>query len=153
VRQIRSLVVTGLVLLAASGAYAQGAGVRAGVSGDPTQFYGGAHYETSDIADHLRFRPNFEIGVGDDVTLFAFNVEFIYLVPLQPKRQRSEWSLYFGGGPALNLYHTDRDTDPGGGLNFLVGLQHVKGLFVELKVGALDSPGFKVGAGYTFFRR
>ena len=152
-RQIWTLAVASFVLLAASGAYAQGAGVRAGVSGDPTQFYGGAHYESSDIADHLRFRPNFEVGVGDDVTLFAFNVEFIYRIPLQRRRQPSEWTLYLGGGPALNLYHRSDDTDPGGGLNFLVGLQHVKGLFVEMKVGALDSPGFKVGAGYTFFRR
>jgi hypothetical protein len=137
-----------IMTLAGGDAFAQGAGVRAGVSGDPTQFYGGVHYESNEIVDRLRFRPNLEIGVGDDVTVIAINVEFAYRIPLD----RTVWSLYVGGGPALNLYRTSRDTDPGGGFNILIGLQHPRGFFTEFKVGALDSPGFKVGVGYTFGR-
>ena len=147
-RRFGALAVMAMMTLGTANAYAQGAGVRAGVSGDPTQFYGGVHYETNEIVDRLRFRPNLEIGVGDDVTIVAVNVEFAYRIPLD----RTVWALYVGGGPALNLYRTDRDTNPEGGLNFLVGLQHPRGFFTEVKVGALNSPGFKVGAGYTFGR-
>jgi hypothetical protein len=148
VRRIGGLAVLALVTLAAGNAHAQGAGVRAGVSGDPTQFYFGVHYETREIVDRLRFRPNLEIGVGDDVTLVAINIEFAYRIPLDG----TVWALYVGGGPAFNLYRRSGDTDPEGGFNILVGLQHPRGLFTEFKVGALDSPGFKVGVGYTFGR-
>ena len=46
-------------------------GVRAGVSGDPGQFYFGGHVETRPLIDKLTFRPNVEIGLGDDTTLVA----------------------------------------------------------------------------------
>jgi hypothetical protein len=125
-------------------------GVRAGVSGDPDQFYVGAHIDTQPIVDRLRFRPNVEVGFGNDVTLVAVNLEFAYVVPIR----RHPWSVYFGGGPAINFYRGegnhpgDSSTEPG--FNLLVGLAHTGGLFAELKVGALDSPGVKFGVGYTF---
>ena len=68
-----------------------------GVSGDPDQFFFGAHVETAPIIDHLTFRPNAEIGFGDDETLFAFNFEFAYWIPLK----NQPWRVYLGGGPAL----------------------------------------------------
>ena len=40
------------------------AGVRAGVSVDPDQFYFGGHIETTPLVDRLRFRPNVEVGVA-----------------------------------------------------------------------------------------
>lgn len=127
-------------------------GVRVGVSGDPDQFFFGAHVETSPIIDHLTFRPNAEIGVGDDQTLFAFNFEFAYWIPLK----NQPWRVYLGGGPALVIrsFHeghpNNGDSDVGGGLNFLLGIQHRKGLFAELKVGAIDSPSVKFAVGYVF---
>jgi hypothetical protein len=36
------------------------------------------------------------------------------------------------------------------GVNFLVGVEHRRGLFFEFKVGALDSPDVKLGVGWTF---
>ena len=62
-------------------AAAQDVGVRAGVSADPDQFYFGGHFETAPLVDRLHFRPNVEIGVGDNVTLVAVNVEFAYHFP------------------------------------------------------------------------
>lgn len=127
-------------------------GVRVGVSGDPDQFYFGAHVETSPIIDHLTFRPNAEIGVGDDLTLFAFNFEFAYWIPLK----NQPWRVYLGGGPALVIAspHTGNphgsDTDVGGGFNVMIGIQHRKGLFAEFKVGAIDSPSVKFAVGYVF---
>lgn len=134
--------------LPAERAEAQGVGLRAGVSADPDQFYVGVHYETDPLVDRLRFRPNVEIGVGDNVTLVALNFEFAYRAPLQ----RTAWSVYFGGGPSLNIYRSRRDTSPEGGFNILVGLAHRDGLFTELKIGAIDSPSVKFGVGYTFGR-
>lgn len=136
----------------AATAAAQGApGVRAGVSGDPDQLYIGGHYETAPLVDRLRFRPNVEAGFGDDVTLIAFNFEFTYGIPIKGE----PWALYVGGGPAINLYSFDRgnaddDTDTEPGLNFLFGVGHRNGFFAEFKVGAIDSPDFKFGIGYTF---
>src|SRR4029434_692614 len=84
-------------ILFAVPAAAQEAGVRAGVSADPDQFYCGGHFETAPLVDRLHFRPNVEIGVGDHVTLVAFNLEFAYHFPTG-----GHWFTYFGGGPALH---------------------------------------------------
>lgn len=145
----------GLLLLSllagAAPAAAQGAiGVRGGVSGDPSQFFVGVHYETAPFADRLRFRPNAEAGFGDDLTLIALNFEFTWDFPIR----RQPWAVYVGAGPAVNIYRWDRrgdsesNTEPG--LNFLFGIGHRDGFFGELKIGAIDSPEFKFAVGYTF---
>ncbi len=128
------------------------AGVRVGVSGDPDQFYFGGHVETSPLVDHLTFRPNAEIGFGDDETLVSLNFEFAYWIPLR----NQPWSVYVGGGPGLVIRsfdvppHGPDDSDTGGGFNFMIGLQHRRGLFTEFKVGAIDSPTVKFAVGYAF---
>jgi len=128
-------------------------GVRAGVSGDPDQFVFGGHLETDPLIERLTFRPNVEVGVGDDLTLVAVNLEFAYSIPLQ----NQPWRVYFGGGPALNLYSfgddhpgRDDDTELEGGFNIMLGLQHTRGLFTEFKVGVEDSPDVKFVVGYAF---
>lgn len=146
--RIWTMVVVVLLALSANRAQAQNVGVRAGVSADPDQFYAGVHYESADLIERLRFRPNIEIGFGDNVTLVAFNLEFAYRVPLQ----RTAWNMYIGGGPALDIRRANEDTRAGGGFNILIGLAHRGGLFTELKVGALKSPNVKFGVGYTFHK-
>ena len=126
-------------------AAAQELGVRAGVSANPDQFYFGGHAETAPLVGNLHFRPNLEVGIGDDTTLVAVNIEFAYHFP----SQRS-WHVYAGGGPALNFIRRGGDTDSEGGLNLLAGVQHARGLFAEFKVGTLDSPDVKLGVGYAF---
>ena len=67
------------LLLAAEPAHAQhGFGIRTGVSVDPDQFYFGAHVDAGPLVKSLWFRPNIEVGVGDDVTLIALNAELAY---------------------------------------------------------------------------
>jgi len=122
-------------------------GLRAGLSIDPDQFYVGGHLETNPIVEHLVFRPNAEIGFGDDVTLAAFNFEFVWKFP----RRRSDWGFYAGGGPAINFYQFDGpNDDTEAGFNFVGGLENRKGLFFEFKIGVDDSPDFKFGVGFTF---
>jgi hypothetical protein len=121
------------------------AGIRAGLSVDPDQFYFGGHVETPPLVDRLRFKPNVEIGIGNDITVVALNIEFAYVFP-----SRRAWNVYTGGGPALVIMDTREDTDSGGGFNLLVGAEHQSGLFTEIKVGFVDSPDFKIGVGYSF---
>jgi hypothetical protein len=139
--------------MAATPASAQqiAAGVQAGVSLDPDQVYFGGHVETSPLVERLRFRPNVEIGIGDDVTLIGINFEFTYSFTAN-----RPWNVYVGAGPAINVYDFDDEANLDGGseteagFNFLVGARHRNGLFFEMKVGAMDSPDLKFGVGYTF---
>jgi len=137
-----------VALLAAVPARAQGGlGVRGGLSVEPDQAYIGGHADLGPLVGRLWFRPNIEIGFGDDVTTVAFNGELAYWLP----RWKSGWRLYVGGGPALNLYDTEHGgSDARAGLNLLVGFAHKGGFFTEVKVGAFDSPDLKLGMGFTF---
>src|SRR5206468_3447792 len=84
----------------------------------------------------LWFRPNVEIGLGDDRTLFAFNAELAYWFPTH-----SPWRIYVGGGPALHIYHFDGGggSDTPAGLNLLLGFAHHAGFFAEAKLGGLHT--------------
>ena len=128
-------------------AVAQDAGLRGGLSVDPDQFYFGGHIETSPLVDRIHFRPNVEVGFGDDITLIGANMEFVYKFP-----NRRDWGLYAGGGPALNVYMFDNvdDSETDAGLNLLLGVENSRGLFFEFKMGLIDSPDFKFGVGWTF---
>lgn len=125
-------------------------GVRAGISADPEQFYFGAHVDLKEVTDRFWFRPNVELGVGDGLTLATFNGEFVYLLRVKSR----EWTPYVGGGPGLVIrsVHSGRseDTGAGPGFNFVGGVQQNRGLLAEIKVGAFDSPGFKLGIGWTW---
>jgi hypothetical protein len=145
-----------LWLMLPAGASAQGAsgqpsvGVRAGVSGSPDQFYIGGHYDTGYLFNRLSFRPNVEVGFGDNQTVVALNVEFAYWLPLGSRN----YSAYVGAGPALLVYRVDHpdgsSTDGKGGFNLLVGVAHRSGLFAELKAGLIDSPEVKFAVGYSW---
>ena len=134
-----------MLLILALPAAAQTVGLRAGVSIEPEQFYFGVHVQTPPIVDRLHFRPNLEIGLGNDTTIAAFNIEFAYMF-----RSEDAWNIYAGAGPGLNVLRQDNDTHAEPGFNVLVGVAHEDGLFVELKVGAFDSPRLKFGIGYAF---
>ncbi len=130
----------------AAPAHAQArAGIQGGVSIDPDQFFFGGHMETSPLVDRVRFRPNVDIGIGDDLTLVAINFDFTYAFTAN-----RPWNLYAGAGPAINWFFSDGASDAEAGFNFLIGAKHRDGLFFEVKIGAMDSPDLKFGVGYTF---
>lgn len=151
IRTASLAVAIGLLAVAPARAQAH-VGVRAGVSGDPDQFVFGAHVETEPLIEHVTFRPNLEVGVGNGVTVVAANLEFAYWIPIA----QHPWRLYAGAGPAavISSHHAGHGnggtTDVGGGFNVLLGIQHERGLFAELKVGAIDSPSVKFTVGYAF---
>lgn len=121
------------------------AGVQTGASLDPDQFFFGGHLRTAPLVDRVRFRPSADIGVGDNLTLIALNLDFTYGFT-----SRQPWSLYVGAGPAVNFYRFSGNTETQGGFNFIIGGQHRDGLFGEMKIGAMDSPNLKFMIGYTF---
>jgi len=142
-------VVTGFAALLANPVEAQVTpGVRAGLSLGPhdfDQFYFGGHIETSPLVERTHFRPNIEIGLGDDVTIVALNFEFVYRFP-----SRRPWHVFAGAGPALNVFDFEGGTETEGGFNFLIGAEHRDGLFFEFKIGVADSPDVKFGVGWAF---
>lgn len=132
-----------------------GTGVRGGVSVDPEQAFIGAHVEVGPLVDRLWFRPNLELGFGDNRATVAMNGEFAYWLALPD----TDWRLYAGAGPSIIIYRFDEDfrgrpvgdrTRARGGVNFLLGMGHPGGFFGEVKVGAIDSPRVKLTVGYTF---
>jgi hypothetical protein len=144
-RALPIVLAASFLFLSAPARAQSGFGVRTGYSVDPDQFYFGAHVGVGPLVSRLWFRPNVEIGFGDNVTTFALNAELAYWFST-----KSAWRPYIGGGPALNIYDFDAGSDTEGGLNFLFGVAHRGGFFGEIKVGAFDSPDFKIGFGYTF---
>lgn len=134
-----------------------GAGARVGVTSDPEQVHFGAHFNLGEIADRVRFQPNVEVGIGDDVTLVAINPEAMFLFTTE-----SLWVPYAGGGIGLNFYNWDSksglpsggDSDFEVGLNLLAGLERQlsPGLdcFFEMKFGVGDSPDVKLTTGLTW---
>ena len=136
-----------LAAISATPALAQDAGLRGGISIDPDQFYFGGHIETSPLVDRLHFRPNVEVGIGEDLMLIGANMEFVYKFP-----QRGGWGFYAGAGPALNVIMIEDvdDSNVEAGVNVLLGVESSRGLFFEFKLGVLDSPDYKFGVGYTW---
>lgn len=153
-RPIVTTVILILICLPWSVGAQQSVGVRAGVSADPDQFLFGGHLETGPLLERLVFRPNAEIGLGDDLIVIGLNFEFAFKIALDDQA----WTPYLGAGPAVNIIDRsdsgrrrgDGDTSVEGGFNILIGVEHDGGLFTELKVGALDSPDLKFIVGYAF---
>ena len=149
---LATLLLAGLSLTSPIDANAQESkGVRMGVSNSPGQIYFGGHVETTPLMQNFSFRPNAELGLGNDQYFMGFNLEFVYRIPIQGQPM----TAYLGAGPALNIRSRTnilgvRQTDLLGGFSFLVGMAHREGLFSELKLGAMDNPGFKFAVGYSF---
>ena len=134
----------------------RGIGPRLGLTMDPDQFHLGAHAEFGPFAQRGVFRPNVEIGFGNDITLVAVNLEGAYRF----NADWGAWTPYAGGGLGLNFISWDApagvdgsDTDLG--FNLLAGVEYDfstgKRLLLELKLGLADSPDVKITAGLTFF--
>jgi opacity protein-like surface antigen len=133
-------------------------GVRAGLSISPDQFVFGGQLSFRNLAPDVTFDPSLELGLGDDLTVIAFNLDVFYHMQLAG----SEWRPYAGGG--LGLVSVSRDDKPGVrddsdneiGLNAVLGFrvpthtgQH---WFTELRIGIGDLPDLKVVGGFSFGR-
>jgi hypothetical protein len=131
-----------------------GWGIRAGLSSDPDQVYGGVHLDLGELIEDVRFRPTVEIGFGDDQTVLQVLAEVHQVF--------SDFRVckpYFGGGLGLTYIsyddHREDDSDTEGSLNLIGGIETELGqemkLFFELKVGlANEDPEIKFGVGLSW---
>lgn len=130
-------------------------GLRAGYTDwkEVSQFHFGVHYLAGEFMPNIEFTPNVEIGVGDGATVVAVQADVAYQFTELVQRP---WGLYGGGCLAFNYVDVSEggsDTDlglsllAGGKYNFSSGRQGM----LEVRVGIMDSPSFKVTAGTTIF--
>lgn len=133
---------------------AAGWGPRLGLTIDPDQVHFGAHLDAGYLAEQLRFQPNFEMGIGNDLTIAAFNFDLLYLF----NSRLDAWRPYLGGGAAANIVDHERDRRDGSdleaGLNMVGGIERnlsSGGRFLtELRLGLIDTPDLKWTVGWTF---
>jgi hypothetical protein len=148
------MVLAGVILCPIPAVAQEGFGFRGGVTIDPEQGFAGMHYLAA-VADRLRLQPAAEVGFGSDLTLVTFRVDFTQWFELGA----SQWSLYVGGGPAVNILRYDDalaqlrggdSIDVDGGFDFALGFAHRDGVMLEIRVGSAGSPDLRFGVGYTF---
>jgi opacity protein-like surface antigen len=132
-----------------------GWGIRAGLSSDPDQVYGGVHFNLGEFTENVRFRPSVEVGFGDDRTLVQMAAEVHYVFS-----KFHSWKPYAGAGLGLTYVNYDNghpgdDSDTGGSLNAIGGveteLKQGMKLFFEFKLGlAHEDPDIKFGVGLSW---
>lgn len=158
---IRKIIMAGVLTLALVPALASaqtsagnGIGPRVGFSLDPDQILFGGQLTFSGIAPSLSFDPSLDIGLGDDLTTLALNLDLHYHF-----RTSTTWHPYAGGGATLNYvnydddrYDDESDTEAGGSL-IIGAVAPTRGgnrFFTELKFGLGDSADFKAMVGWNF---
>ena len=123
-------------------------GIRTGVALDPELVVIGAQGQIGPFFnENAWFRPNLEFDFGQVTDLVGFNFDGVYRLPVTQREGR--WTVFFGGGLALNISKegfnaenfagsSDQDvtfSDWGfdAGLNLLGGISMRNGAFVEIK--------------------
>jgi opacity protein-like surface antigen len=138
-----------------SGIHWDGWGVRAGLSSDPDQAYGGVHFNLGEFAKDVRFRPSTELGLGDELVVIQMLAEAHYVFS-----NFQVWKPYLGGGLGLTYVNYDND-HPGDDSETKVSLCPIGGIetmlnqgmkfFFELKLGLADEdPDIKCGIGLSW---
>ena len=142
----------------ASGAVGNEYGFRAGFSTSPDQLVIGGQMSIGEVAPHLSFDPNIELGFGDNTTLIAFNLDMHYHFTLN----NTSWRPYVGGGAGVNFIQYDVPPGVGGDNSvtkvagafiFGAGVPTKSGnrFFAELTFGLGDyAPDFKMLVGWNF---
>ena len=130
-------------------------GLRAGYTNweNYSQLHFGAHAKLGDIFPNVQLTPGVEIGLGDSLNLVTINGDMTYRFT---ELVSFPWELYGGGCLSLNYINPDEvESDFQLGLSVLLGLSKTLAggdeVMVETRLGILDSPGFKLTLGYTFF--
>lgn len=130
-------------------------GLRVGYTSwdDIGQMHFGAHAKLGDVFPNIQLVPGVEMGFGDDVTLLTMNGDLSYRFT---ELTSYPWEIYGGGSLSLNFIKPkDFDGDWQLGFSGLIGLNKALGngdeIMLETRLGILDSPGFKITLGYTFF--
>ena len=153
---LRAILLASILLLilpsstSADGLAYRGWGPRVGVSVNPDQLVVGFQLDLGELVKKLRFQPNVDIGYGDDA-LFVGG----YLGAYWYFQNDGSWDFYAGGD--LGVSWQDFDS---GGSDLDVAFNAVGGVetrlrsnnrfLIELKIGIVEEPDFKLMVGWTF---
>lgn len=128
----------------------RGWGLRVGGADGPDQVLAGFHLDLGQFAERVRFRPDLELGFGDDVDTLFVTAPVHYLF-----RVDSNVQPYAGGGLTAGWFDPD-----GGRRDFEIGLKATGGaewqrdngraFFLELELGFSDVHDAQIVAGWTF---
>ncbi len=117
------------------------------------QMHFGAHAKLGELFPNVELIPNLEMGFNNGYTIIMLNGDLAYKFT---ELTSTTYGLY--GGGSLSLNYLDHDLLEGNldlGLSALVGatrrLDNGDEVLGEIRLGILDSPGFKLTFGYTFF--
>jgi hypothetical protein len=142
-RGAASFLTAAVVLLSPALVYGQGFAVTGGANIDPDQMFVGGRYEWP-LVENVWFQPGVDAGFGSGATLLAIGFD----VTVRKALDRTPWTIYAGGGPALNRYRWDDHGDTQAGMNILGGLRHSNGIFTEFRAALADGPSFRFTIGY-----
>ena len=163
-RRIVLLLITlfAFTLPAAADMGLRGWGPRVGLASDPDQVLLGVHWDVGEFAPQVRFVPNVQLGVGDDVIVIEGTAPVHYVFGTTD----AGFAPYVGGGLAIAWIDVDRngqgngndfdedDSDVELGAKALGGMEwKLSGgshFFVELNLGIGDLHDFQAVAGWTF---
>jgi hypothetical protein len=144
----------------------RGWGPRVGLADDPDQAILGLHWDIGNVAEHLRFVPNFELGVGDDHLLLVGNAPLHYVF----RPVDAGFTPYAGGALSVGLVDHDHRRNRGrfgddgdDDTDFELAIKAIGGLewrlnqrtdfLVELNLVFGDLHDVQVLAGWTFKSR
>jgi hypothetical protein len=108
----------------------EGWGVRVGVADDPDQVVAGVQFDLGEIARRLFFRPDLELGVGDDHLVLAATAPVHYHFDTQ-----TAFRPYAGGGISVGGIDHDHPHRRADDTEFEVAAKAIGGLGWELRGG------------------
>ena len=137
-------------LASAEGLSYRGWGPRVGLSVDPDQVVAGVHIDLGQLVKKLRFQPNLDIGYGDDALFVGAYLGAYWFFDVD-----GHWDFYAGSDLGMIYEDIDyRDSDLDVAFNAVGGIEtrmsNNSRLLIELKVGVIENPDFKLMVGWTF---
>jgi len=117
------------------------------------QMHFGGHVKLGELFPNVELTPGLEMGFSSGYTVITVNGDLAYKFT---ELTSGGWGMY--GGGSLSLNYLDHDLLEGNldlGLSALIGATRMMSngdeVLGEIRLGILDSPGFKLTFGYTFF--
>lgn len=134
-----------LVLVAAATPSFAGLGLQLGAAIDPDMFLIGGRFRSQPLGEtSITMVPSIEFGIGDNVWMFAGNLDGHY-----DFKTDSKYAPYIGAGLTLNWFDFDQgDGDLEFGGSILGGIQLSEKYFFETKFGLGDVPDWKFILGF-----
>jgi len=168
-RRFRTALFTLSIVFVAQGLQAQEMspqswGVRGGYrlgEGDFDQLVVGVQANLGEVSPNLRFAPNVQLGLGNDVTVLSLNPELQYVFRDEPMAE--DTYFYAGGGLGVHIENFDtgdndrqNDSDTVLKINLAAGVEKKlsakSGVFGEVRVSFIDGTWIDLLGGFNILK-